>query len=109
MTDRIVTDDVIAAVRVLKDDPGDELQIWGSRRLLPDDVSAGAGLLALRPDVTAGWPEGLGLAVPQKDGRPAMRFRGLGVTRCPSVSVFAVICWRHGRRDGDGGVADRQV
>ena len=33
-TVRLVTGDVIEAVRSLKDDPGDELQIWGSGRLL---------------------------------------------------------------------------
>ena len=33
-TARLVTGDVIAAVQALKDGPGDELQIWGSGRLL---------------------------------------------------------------------------
>jgi dihydrofolate reductase len=33
-TARIVTGDVVAAVRALKDEPGDELQIWGSGKLL---------------------------------------------------------------------------
>ncbi len=33
-TDRLVTGDVVAAVRALKDEPGDELQIWGSGKLL---------------------------------------------------------------------------
>ncbi len=33
-TVRLVTGDVIAAVRALKDEPGDELQIWGSGNLL---------------------------------------------------------------------------
>jgi dihydrofolate reductase len=33
-TARLVTGDVVAAVRALKDEPGDELQIWGSGKLL---------------------------------------------------------------------------
>lgn len=33
-TARLVTGDVVAAVQALKDDPGDELQIWGSSKLL---------------------------------------------------------------------------
>jgi dihydrofolate reductase len=33
-TARLVTGDVVAAVRALKDEPGDELQIWGSSNLL---------------------------------------------------------------------------
>jgi dihydrofolate reductase len=33
-TARLVTGDVVAAVRVLKDGPGDELQIWGSGKLV---------------------------------------------------------------------------
>ena len=33
-TARLVTGDVVAAVRALKDEPGDELQIWGSGNLL---------------------------------------------------------------------------
>ena len=33
-TARLVTGDVVAAVRALKDGPGDELQIWGSGNLL---------------------------------------------------------------------------
>ncbi len=33
-TARLVTGDVIAAVQALKDEPGDELQIWGSSQLL---------------------------------------------------------------------------
>jgi dihydrofolate reductase len=31
---RLVTGDVVASIRALKDEPGDELQIWGSGRLL---------------------------------------------------------------------------
>ena len=33
-TARLVTGDVVAAVHALRDDPGDELQIWGSSNLL---------------------------------------------------------------------------
>jgi dihydrofolate reductase len=33
-TAHLVSGDVVAAVRALKDEPGDELQIWGSGRLL---------------------------------------------------------------------------
>src|SRR6266568_3761755 len=33
-TARLLTGDVIAAVQALKDEPGDELQIWGSSNLL---------------------------------------------------------------------------
>ena len=33
-TARLVTGEVVAAVQALKDEPGDELQIWGSGRLL---------------------------------------------------------------------------
>jgi dihydrofolate reductase len=33
-TAHLVTGDVVAAVRALKDEPGDELQIWGSSNLL---------------------------------------------------------------------------
>ena len=33
-TARLVTGDVVAAVTALKDEPGDELQIWGSAQLL---------------------------------------------------------------------------
>jgi dihydrofolate reductase len=33
-TARLLTGDVVAAVRTLKDEPGDELQIWGSSKLL---------------------------------------------------------------------------
>ncbi len=33
-TARLVTGDVVAAVQALKDEPGDELQIWGSGKLL---------------------------------------------------------------------------
>jgi dihydrofolate reductase len=34
-TAHLVTGDIVAAVRALKDQPGDELQIWGSGKLLP--------------------------------------------------------------------------
>jgi dihydrofolate reductase len=37
-TARLVTGDVIAAVRALKDEPGDELQIWGSGKLLQHEL-----------------------------------------------------------------------
>jgi dihydrofolate reductase len=33
-TARLVTGDVLAAVQALKEEPGDELQIWGSSQLL---------------------------------------------------------------------------
>jgi dihydrofolate reductase len=33
-TARLVTGDVVAAVQAMKDEPGDELQIWGSSQLL---------------------------------------------------------------------------
>jgi dihydrofolate reductase len=33
-TVRLVTGDVVGVVRALKDEPGDELQIWGSGQLL---------------------------------------------------------------------------
>lgn len=33
-TARLITGDVVAAVRALKDEPGDELQVWGSSNLL---------------------------------------------------------------------------
>lgn len=33
-TARLVTGEVVAAVQALKDEPGDELQIWGSSKLL---------------------------------------------------------------------------
>jgi dihydrofolate reductase len=33
-TAHVVTGDVVGAVRALKDEPGDELQVWGSGRLL---------------------------------------------------------------------------
>ena len=33
-TARLVTGDVVAAMQALKDEPGDELQIWGSGKLL---------------------------------------------------------------------------
>ena len=33
-TARLVSSDVVAAVQALKDEPGDELQIWGSGKLL---------------------------------------------------------------------------
>lgn len=40
-TARLVTGDVVAAVRALKEEPGDELQIWGSSRLLQTLMRAG--------------------------------------------------------------------
>ena len=41
-TARLVTGNVIAAVQALKDEPGDELQIWGSGNLLgPGDPDGG--------------------------------------------------------------------
>jgi hypothetical protein len=36
-----VTGDVVAAVQVLKDEPGDELQIWGSGNLMRGVSPAG--------------------------------------------------------------------
>ena len=33
-TAQLLTGDIVAAVRALKDDPGDELQVWGSSNLL---------------------------------------------------------------------------
>jgi dihydrofolate reductase len=33
-TARLVAGDVVAAVQALKDEPGDELQVWGSSKLL---------------------------------------------------------------------------
>jgi dihydrofolate reductase len=40
-TARLLTGDVVAAVRALKDEPGDELQVWGSSELLRTLLSQG--------------------------------------------------------------------
>ena len=37
-TARLLTGDVVATVQALKDEPGDELQIWGSGNLLQDTL-----------------------------------------------------------------------